>query len=84
MYYVYFLKSFKKTTWVYVGSTNNIRRRISEHKSGFSIYTAKYLPVYLAGYIAVQKCKTARQLEKYLKVGSGKTLLKHRFLLNEA
>ncbi|MEX0932010.1 MAG: GIY-YIG nuclease family protein, partial [Candidatus Saccharimonadales bacterium] len=83
MWYVYFLKSKVNSKWLYVGSTDNLRRRVKEHGFGFSAATKPYLPVGLAGYIAVPSEKQARNLEKYLKAGSGKTILKKRILGDE-
>lgn len=82
-WYVYILKSKKQKNWVYLGSTNNLKRRISEHKLGLSISTRNFVPVYLSAYIAVKSEKRARDLEKYLKVGSGKAILKKRILADE-
>ena len=84
MYYVYFLKSRKVINWIYVGSTNNLRRRILEHKSGKSKSTKLYISVYLAAFVSVPTEKQARKLEKYFKVGSGKAILKKRILADEA
>jgi len=75
MYYVYVLKSIK-TGQYYKGLTDDIERRIKEHISGFSITTKKYLPLKL---IFVQICENrieARELEKYLKSGYGREIIK--------
>lgn len=84
MWYVYFLKSQRKKNWIYVGSTNNIKRRFIEHQKGLSKATSPFLPVILEGYIVVRHEFKARELEKYLKVGSGKAILKKRILADEA
>jgi putative endonuclease len=84
MYYVYFLKSLKKDSWVYVGSTNNLKRRLTEHINGLATYTKPYRPLYLDSYIAVKTVKKCRELEKYFKTGSGRAILKKRILVNEA
>ena len=42
MYYVYILTT-RKNTAMYIGVTNNLQRRIFEHKSGqIAGYTQKY------------------------------------------
>jgi len=68
----------------YVGSTNNLKRRIEEHTSGRAISTKWRLPVVLEAYIAVKSEMTARRLEKYLKTSSGKATLRKRILPDEA
>ncbi|MFA6475718.1 MAG: GIY-YIG nuclease family protein [Patescibacteria group bacterium] len=84
MWYVYFLKSQVKKNWVYVGSTNNLNRRLKEHQAGESLATRPYLPLYIDAFIGVYTEQKARELEKYLKVGSGKAILKKRILTDEA
>lgn len=84
MFYVYILKNKKKKTWTYVGSTNNLERRLQEHVNGFSKYTKSYLPIYLESFIAVRTETKGRELEKYFKTGSGIAILKKRILSNEA
>ncbi|OGY45005.1 MAG: excinuclease ABC subunit C [Candidatus Buchananbacteria bacterium RIFCSPLOWO2_01_FULL_46_12] len=84
MWYVYFLTSKRVKNWIYVGSTNNLRRRFEEHKLGKSLSTQPFLPVYLVAYLAVRTQRKARSLEKYFKAGSGKAILKKRILSDEA
>lgn len=84
MYYVYFLKSKRKSGWVYIGSTNNLERRLIEHLDGLSKYTKPYLPVYLDSYIAVSSESRCRVLERYFKTGSGIAILRKRILSDEA
>ncbi len=85
MWYVYFLISSKCDNYIYVGSTNNVERRVSEHNDRESkLATAPYRPLKLAGYIAITEEKIARDLEKYFKGGSGKAFLKKRILPDEA
>ena len=82
MWYVYCLEN-KNTNYLYVGSTKVLKRRIIEHNHGLSKSTKPYLPLHLTAYIAVILEKQARNLEKYFKTGSGKTVLKKRILQNE-
>jgi len=84
MWYVYFLKSRKTKNWIYIGSTNNLKRRFKEHQSGKSLSAKPFLPIILVAYIAVLTEKQARNLEKYFKTGSGKAILKKRVLSGEA
>lgn len=79
MWYVYVLEN-PAMHYMYVGSTNNLKRRMTEHNNGESRATKPYRPLSLSAYIAVQTEWKARKLEKYLKTGSGKTILKKRIL----
>jgi putative endonuclease len=45
MWYVYFLQL--RNGDVYVGSTNDLRRRFESHRSGYVTSTKAYLPVTL-------------------------------------
>ena len=76
MWYVYFLGL--QNGDVYVGSTNDLRRRLASHERGEVRSTAALLPVTLKAYVAVQTEQNARQLEKYFKSGSGKALAAKR------
>ena len=77
MGYVYFLGLHNGD--VYVGSTNDLRRRIESHERGEVKSTNAHLPATLRAYVAVQTEQQARQLEKYCKSGSGKALAAKRF-----
>jgi putative endonuclease len=81
MWYVYGLVCADRS--LYIGSTNNIKRRIAEHQSGISRGIKGRLPVRLDFYIAVREESKARELEKYLKTGSGKAIVKKRILSDE-
>ena len=78
MWYVYFLELSNKN--IYVGSTENLKRRVKKHKAGQAQSTKAYLPLQLKSYIAVETETKARSLEKYFKSGSGKALAIKRFL----
>ena len=79
MWYVYVLKSESDGRF-YVGSTSDLKRRVSEHQQGKCISTRNRLPVELEAYIAVKDQETARNLEKYLKSGSGVATLRKRLV----
>jgi len=78
LWYVYFLELNNGD--IYVGSTDDLRRRVASHRSGHVISTSKYLPLVLRSYVAVGDEVTARMLERYFKSGSGKAFAKKRFL----
>jgi predicted GIY-YIG superfamily endonuclease len=80
MWYVYFLEL--KNGDIYVGSTNDLRRRFHSHQSGQVSSTSGNLPAVLRSYVAVADETTSRQLECYFKSGSGKAFAKKRFLIS--
>jgi len=78
VWYVYFLELSNGD--IYVGSTDDLRRRFSSHQSGHVVSTSKYLPAVLRSYVAVMDEATARRLERYFKSGSGKAFAGKRLL----
>jgi predicted GIY-YIG superfamily endonuclease len=78
VWYVYFLELSNRD--VYVGSTNDLRRRFASHQAGQVISTKNHLPAALKSYVAVETEEKARQLERYFKSGSGKAFARKRFL----
>ena len=75
MYYVYLLKSIKRD-WRYVGYTNNLRARFTEHQKGFSLATRPYRPFDLVFYEAYKSSANAKRREGYFKTNPGKRTLK--------
>ncbi|MDF2118099.1 GIY-YIG nuclease family protein [Roseiarcaceae bacterium H3SJ34-1] len=80
MWYVYFLKLNNDD--IYVGSTNDLRRRVKSHQDGHVLSTKLHLPVALKAYVAVETETLARALELYFKSASGKAVAKKRFFSN--
>lgn len=78
MWQVYFLELSNGD--IYIGSTNDLRRRVESHERGQVISTSQHRPVMLRSYIAVRDEAAARSLERYFKSGSGKAFAKKRFL----
>jgi putative endonuclease len=79
MRYVYILRSGLDSK-LYIGSTNDVSRRLNEHNSGKVDSTRNRMPLFLEGYIAVKDKAKAIELEQYFKTGSGKALLNKRIL----
>lgn len=77
MWYVYFLHLTNGD--VYVGSTSDLRKRVTSHVRGRVKSTSLYQPAVLKSYIAVESEEKARHLEKYFKSGSGKAFANKRF-----
>lgn len=77
MWYVYFLELSNGD--IYIGSTDDLRRRFKSHQQGHVISTSKHLPAVLRTYVAVTDEKTARRLERNFKSGFGKAFAKKRF-----
>ena len=78
MIYVYFLELNNGD--VYVGSRNDLKRRLKSHQNGQVQSTKAYYLVKLRSYVAVETETKARELEKYFKSGSGKAVARKRFL----
>jgi len=75
MYYVYTIQS-KKNKIVYVGYTNDLRKRLKEHNLGKVFSTKPYRPFDLIYYEAYLNKKDALGREKFLKSGWGKNYLR--------
>ena len=66
MFYTYVLYSDEKTRHFYIGSTNDLKRRFTEHNDGKSDYTSGSVWK-LAYYEAYTTLKAAREREDLLK-----------------
>ncbi|HEV2601751.1 MAG TPA: GIY-YIG nuclease family protein [Candidatus Babeliales bacterium] len=78
MHYVYIIKSKQDPSRIYVGCTQNLNKRLSDHNSGTTTHTAKYMPWELAIYIGFENKDKAIEFEQYLKSGSGREFRKKR------
>jgi len=78
MFYVYILQS-QKDKRLYSGSTNDLRKRLSEHNSRRVYSTKGRGPFILIYYESCLNELDARVREKYLKTGMGKRYIKNRF-----
>ena len=67
MWYFYILKSLKDQKYFYKGSTNDLRRRFTQHNEGKVISTKPYLPFQLVYYEAYVSEAGAREREASVK-----------------
>ncbi|WP_430426192.1 GIY-YIG nuclease family protein [Phenylobacterium sp.] len=63
---------------MYVGSTNDLRRRVGSHEARRVTSTRGVRPVALKSYVAVENEHQARSLERDFKSGSGKAFANKR------
>ena len=80
MFYVYILQSLIDPQRTYIGYTANLTERFNDHNAGKSIYTARFKPWKIAGFIAIESQEKAISLERYLKTNAGKKFLKNRLV----
>ncbi len=80
MFYVYILRSINFPEKIYAGYTIDIKKRLEVHNGGGSIYTSRYKPWMLSGYVAFLEEPKALAFEKYLKSGAGKAFANKHFL----
>lgn len=69
MFYVYILKS-KKDGNLYIGSTNDLKKRFNDHNSGKVFSTKSRRPFEIVYYEAYKSEKDARKRESNLKLRS--------------
>ena len=74
-WYVYVLESIRSKD-LYIGYTNDLRKRLKEHNRGLNFSTKPYLPWQLIHYEAYRHQNDAKRREKYLKTNQGSRLLK--------
>ena len=81
MYYVYIMTN-KMNTVLYTGVTNDLMRRVYEHKNKLDIksFTARYNVNKLVYYETTNSIQSAIEREKQIKAGSRK---KKEDLINE-
>ena len=76
MFYAYVIKSLKNGRFYY-GSTDNLRRRVTEHNNGTGgKYTKDNRPFQLVYYEAYNSYDLAKQAERFYKSGYGREVLK--------
>jgi len=77
MYYTYVLRS-EKDRKLYIGSTNNLKKRVQQHNSENVASTKHRIPLKLVYYEACVSKRKAEKREKYFKTGFGRRFLKNR------
>jgi putative endonuclease len=77
MYFTYVLRS-RKDNKLYIGFTENLRARISQHNNGKTRSTVGRQPLSLIYYEACLNEIDAINREKYLKTGYGRRYLNNR------
>ena len=81
-HYVYILQSINNKRY-YVGVTNNIHRRITEHNSGLVKSTAPYKPWKLMHTEEFPDINTAYQRERFIKSKHSKKIIETIILSKE-
>ncbi len=79
MRYVYLLESMQDPEQLYVGSTNDLTRRLAEHNSGKGRHTSKFAPWNCIVALRFADEAKANDFEQYLKTGSGRAFAKSHF-----
>ena len=79
MHYTYILQSQQIPDRFYIGSTSDLKCRLSEHNSGKSIHTNKFNPWEIKNYIGFEDATKAVEFEKFLKSGNGRIFTKKHF-----
>ena len=77
MFYTYCLQSLKNKK-LYIGFTEDLKKRLLEHNRGLNFSTKRYLPWKVIYYEGCVEKSDARRREKYLKTTQGGRLLKRR------
>ena len=77
MYYVYFIHL--KNGDIYTGYTQDLRRRINEHKEQKVTSTKHMHPIRFIGYEAYLLKSDAMRREKFLKTTEGKRLFHQQY-----
>jgi predicted GIY-YIG superfamily endonuclease len=78
MQYVYILSSQSDPDRHYVGTTSDLKARLTKHNAGEVSHTSKYGPWRIKTYLGFDDADQARDFERYLKTGSGRAFAKKR------
>jgi len=83
MFYVYVLQSLRDGR-TYIGFTDNVERRLSEHNAGRSIATKHRRPFKLLFTEKFDCAPDAKRRERWWKSGAGRRSLKEYFANSKA
>ncbi len=75
MQYVYVLISLNDRR-LYIGTTNDLKKRLAKHNSGYVLATKNRRPFKLIYYESYSELSDAKRREKFLKGGKGHNELK--------
>lgn len=81
MHYVYVIQSINFADQIYIGCTEDLQKRLSNHNAGTTPHTSKYKPWEFIVFLGFKNKECAIEFEKYLKSGSGRTFIKKRFFI---
>lgn len=79
IYYVYVLRSEKDDN-IYIGITDNLKRRLQQHNAGKNFSTKYRIPFKLIHKEEYENRIKTREREKFLKSGCGREWIKDNFL----
>ncbi|MEK7137085.1 MAG: GIY-YIG nuclease family protein [Patescibacteria group bacterium] len=74
-WYIYVLRSAQDNQF-YIGSTNDLKRRVQQHQRGENTSTAKRLPIDLIYFEGHRSKADALRREEYFKTTKGKVTLR--------
>ncbi|EKE18897.1 MAG: hypothetical protein ACD_9C00203G0001 [uncultured bacterium] len=77
MFYIYIIESIKNSE-LYVGFTDDLKRRIEEHNHEANVSTKHGVPWQVIYYEACTNKRDAVRRERYLKTSQGMRLAKRR------
>ena len=78
MQYVYILRSLADPDRHYVGTTIDLKARLTAHNAGAVSHTSKFIPWRIKTYLAFDDEAQAWAFEKYLKTASGRAFARKR------
>ncbi len=79
MHYAYILESEVSPGRHYIGSTDDLKRRLGEHNAGKCVHSEKFRPWSIKTYFAFREKSVAQRFERYLKTGSGREFARRHF-----
>jgi len=77
--YVYLIRSESHPDQRYIGSTDDLKKRLANHNAGKSPHTSKFAPWKLVVAVFFAGKRKAEAFERYLKQGSGHTFANRHF-----